>query len=333
MILLETFHDSEGDPRDDRPAQYRPARFLHEQLAEASPDLLRQMLSTFVKTLMSAEADAVCGAPYGQPSPERTNSRNGYRHRDFDTRAGSIDVAIPKLRQGTYFPDWLLERRKRAEAALTSVVATSYLLGVSTRRMDKLVEALGITGCPGPRSRGWPPTWTAGRGVPDPPAGRRPVHVRRGGRVDDEGPRGRAGRERARPGRHRGQRGRAPGDPRPTSHLSRGRRRVAGVLPGPERPRPVRGRLVTSDAHRGLVAAIGATLPGASWQRCRTHYAANLMGVVPKAPGEGSRRCSTRSTTSPTPRRYTPSSTGSSTPLADKLPNDVVRNRRDHWEP
>ena len=123
-----------------------PDRFLHEQLAEASPDLLRQMLSTFIQTLMSAEADAVCGAAYGTSSPDRVASRNGYRHRDFDTRAGTIDVAIPKLRSGTYFPDWLLERRKRAEAALTSVVATCYLLGVSTRRMDKLVQALGITG-------------------------------------------------------------------------------------------------------------------------------------------------------------------------------------------
>ena len=80
-----------------------------------------------------------------QRSAERTNSRNGYRHRQFDTRAGILDLAIPKLRQGSYFPDWLLERRKRAERALTTVVATCYLLGVSTRRMDKLVETLGIT--------------------------------------------------------------------------------------------------------------------------------------------------------------------------------------------
>ena len=70
----------------------------------------------------------------------------GYRHREFDTRAGTIDVAVPKLRSGTYFPEWLLERRKRAEAALTSVVATCYLLGVSTRRMDKLVQSLGVSG-------------------------------------------------------------------------------------------------------------------------------------------------------------------------------------------
>jgi len=122
-----------------------PARFLEEHLAQASPDLLRDMLSTFIHTLLSADADAVCGAAYGTVSDDRTNRRNGYRHRDFDTRAGTVDVQIPKLRQGTYFPDWLLERRRRAERALTTVVATCYLLGVSTRRMEKLVDSLGIT--------------------------------------------------------------------------------------------------------------------------------------------------------------------------------------------
>ena len=116
------------------PSSIDPARFLHEQLAAASPDLLRSMLTTFVNTLMSAEADAVCGAGYGESSPQRVNTRNGYRHRDFDTRAGTLDVAIPKLRAGSYFPDWLLERRRRAERALATVVATCYLLGVSTRR-------------------------------------------------------------------------------------------------------------------------------------------------------------------------------------------------------
>jgi transposase-like protein len=127
------------------PSSIDPAQFLHEQLASASPDLLRSMLSTFINTLMSAEADAICGAPYGESSPERVNSRNGYRHRDFDTRAGSLEVEIPKLREGSYFPDWLLQRRRRAERALTTVVATCYLLGVSTRRMEKLVTSLGIT--------------------------------------------------------------------------------------------------------------------------------------------------------------------------------------------
>ncbi len=81
-----------------------PARMLQEQLAQASPDLLRELLQTFVNTLLSAEADAVCGATYGQSSPERVNQRNGYRHRDFDTRAGTLDVAIPKLRQGSVLP-------------------------------------------------------------------------------------------------------------------------------------------------------------------------------------------------------------------------------------
>lgn len=120
-------------------------KLLADQLASASPDLLRGLLSAFIAALMSAEADAVCGAGYGERSESRSNRRNGYRHRDFDTRAGTLDVAIPKLRQGSYFPDWLLARRKRAERALTSVVATCYLLGVSTRRMERLVESLGVT--------------------------------------------------------------------------------------------------------------------------------------------------------------------------------------------
>ena len=72
------------------PSSIDPTRFLHEQLGSASPDLLRSMLTTFMNTLMSAEADAVCGAPYGETSPERTNVRNGYRHREFDTRAGTF---------------------------------------------------------------------------------------------------------------------------------------------------------------------------------------------------------------------------------------------------
>ena len=101
-----------------------PARFIHDQFDQASPDLLRSMLSTFVQALLSANAAAVCGAPCGQPSADRTASRNGYRHRDCDTRAGTIDVATPKLRTGTYFPDWLLTRHKGAGRAMTSVVAT-----------------------------------------------------------------------------------------------------------------------------------------------------------------------------------------------------------------
>lgn len=121
-----------------------PAGVLSEALAEASPDLMRSLLQSIINALLSAEADAVVGAEYGRPSPGRVSQRNGYRHRDLDTRVGTIDVAVPKLRKGSYFPEWLLERRKRAESALITVVADCYLAGVSTRRMDKLVKQLGI---------------------------------------------------------------------------------------------------------------------------------------------------------------------------------------------
>src|SRR4051812_50065001 len=105
--------------------------FMAEHLARAEPDLLRSMLSTFVQALMSAEADAICGAPYGERSAERTNSRNGYRTRDFDTRTGTMAVAIPKLREGSYFPDWLLERRRRGPRARRPGGAARHPPGVS----------------------------------------------------------------------------------------------------------------------------------------------------------------------------------------------------------
>lgn len=261
-----------------------PARFLHEQLSQASPDLLREMLTTFINALLSADADQVCGASYGVVSDERTNRRNGYRHRDFDTRAGTIDVAIPKLRQGSYFPEWLLERRKRAEAALTTVVATSYLLGVSTRRMDDLVKSLGITGLSKsqvsemakdldeqvqqfrtrPLDQG-PYTFVAADALT--------MKVREGGRVvkvaclvatgvNADGYREILGLQ-------------VTSSEDGAGWLTFFRDLVARGLTGV--------KLVTSDAHAGLVAAAGATLPGASWQRCRTHYAANLMSVTPKS--------------------------------------------------
>ena len=257
---------------------------MHDQLASASPDLLRSMLATFINTLMSAEADAVCGAPYGMPSPERVNVRNGYRHRDFDTRAGTLDVAIPKLRSGSYFPDWLLERRRRAEAALTSVVATCYLLGVSTRRMEKLVESLGITRL----SRSQVSEMAADLDEQVEAFRTRPLDagpytflaadalvlkVREGGRVVNVHALLAAG---------------VNGD----GHREILGLRVTSAEDGAGwlaffRDLAARGlsgvALVTSDAHRGLTEAIGVTLPGAAWQRCRTHYAANLMSVTPKS--------------------------------------------------
>ena len=242
------------------------------------------MVATFAEALMSAEADAVCGAGYGERSQERVNTRNGYRRREWDTRAGSIDLAIPKLRQGSYFPGWLLERRRRAEAALVTVVATSYLLGVSTRRMEKLVETLGITRLSKsqvsemardldaqveafrtrPLDAG-PYTFVAADALV--------LKVREAGRTVNVHAL------------------------LATGVNADGYREILGlhVTTGEDgagwlaffRDLTARGltgvALVTSDAHRGLTEAIGATLPGAAWQRCRTHYAANLMAVTPKS--------------------------------------------------
>jgi len=262
-----------------------PARLIEEQLAQASPDLLRELLTVFINTLMSAEADAVCGAAYGTQSPDRTNRRNGYRGREFDTRAGTLDLAVPKLRTGTYFPEWLLERRKRAERALTSVIATCYLLGVSTRRMDKLVQSLGITGL--------------SKSQVSEMAKDLDEHVEqfRTRRLDDTGPFTFVAADalvlKVREG------GRVVGVHAlvATGVNVDGHREILGLQVttsedgagwlGFFRDLVARGltrvRLVTSDAHAGLVAAIGATLDGAAWQRCRTHYAANLMSVTPKS--------------------------------------------------
>ena len=102
-----------------------PAHFLNEQLSQASPDLMRDLLTTFVNALLSAQADAVCGAGYGERTPERVNSRNGYRHRDLDTRVGTLDVAVPKLRTGSLYPDWLLELRSKTDGKFVPAVVES----------------------------------------------------------------------------------------------------------------------------------------------------------------------------------------------------------------
>jgi len=262
-----------------------PGTVLGQALSDASPDLMRHLLGTVINSLLSAEADAVCGAQWGQVSPERTNQRNGYRHRDLDTRVGTIDVAIPKLRAGSYFPEWLLERRKRAEAALISVVATCYLLGVSTRRMDKLVESLGITNLSKSQvsrmtadldeqvaafrtrslAEAGPFTFVAADALT--------MKVREAGRVVNAVVLVTTGVN------------------------ADGHREVLGVKVATSETHEAcnaffadlvaRGlsgvRLVTSDAHRGLVEATAANLPGASRRRCRTHYAANLMSTCPKS--------------------------------------------------
>ena len=180
--------------------------WLRKQLEQDDPDLLREMVKSFAERLMSAEADAICGAGYGERSADRVNSRNGYRHRDFDTRAGTVDLAVPKLRESSYYPGWLLEPRRRAERALTQVVCQCYVEGVSTRRVDDIVKAMGIDGISksqvshGQRAR------RGGGGVPLPSLGRRALHLRMDGRAHPKGEGGRPGGERGRGHRHRRQR-------------------------------------------------------------------------------------------------------------------------------
>ena len=242
-------------------------------------------MQTVINELLSADADAVAGAEYSRPDPDRRAQRNGYRHRPLDTRVGTLDIAVPKLRQGTYFPEWLLERRKRAESALITVVADCYLAGVSTRRMDKLVKTLGIDRLSKsqvsrmaaeldehvaefrhrPLGDAGPFTFVTADALT--------MKVREGGRVVN------AVVMLA------------------TGVNADGHREVLGMRVATSETGPAwneffadlvaRGlsgvRLVTSDAHQGLVEAIAANLPGAVWQRCRTHYAANLMSITPKS--------------------------------------------------
>jgi transposase-like protein len=123
-----------------------PLAWLRKHLESDGGDLLGEMVKAFAEQLIAAEAQAMCGADYGEVSSERTNSRNGYRQRPFDTRAGSMALKVPKLRRGGYFPDWLFSPRRRAEQALTQVICQCYVEGVSTRRVDDVVKAMGIEG-------------------------------------------------------------------------------------------------------------------------------------------------------------------------------------------
>jgi transposase-like protein len=258
--------------------------WLRKQLEETSPDLLRVMVKDFAEALMSADADAVCGAGYGERSPERVNRRNGYRERDWDTRVGSIELAVPKLREGSYFPDWLLQPRRRAEQAFVSVIADAYLAGVSTRRVEKLVQQLGVERMS--KSQVSRLAKSLDQIVED--FRTRPldgvpyayvtldalvVKCREGGRtvnvcvvhavgVNRDGFRESLGLDvvTAEDG---------------AAWLAYVRGLVARGLAGV--------KLVSSDAHPGLVDAIASTLTGAAWQRCRTHFMRNLLIRVPKS--------------------------------------------------
>jgi len=118
---------------------------LGKVLADEHADVLRQAVVWLAQELMEAEVTAAAGAGYGERSGDRVARRNGYRERAWDTRVGSIELAIPKLRQGSYFPSFL-EPRRRSEQALVAVVQEAYVNGVSTRKVDRLVEALGLAG-------------------------------------------------------------------------------------------------------------------------------------------------------------------------------------------
>ena len=266
------------------PVSMDPASWLRQQLEHADVDLLREMVRSFAEALMSADADAICGADYGTVTDQRVNRRNGYRRREWDTRAGTVELSIPKLRQGSYFPGWLLEPRRRAEQALVAVIADCYLAGVSTRRVDKLVGQLGLDGISksqvselatsldetvegwrnrpldaGPYTYVWVDALTQkvredGRIVN--------VSVVHAVGVNAEGRRETLGIDVI------------------TSEDGAGwtaflRSLVARGLSGVQ--------LVISDAHGGLKDAIAAVLPGAAWQRCRTHFMRNLLARVPKS--------------------------------------------------
>ena len=256
---------------------------FEETLASASPDVLREMIREFAQRMMDADVEVACNAGYGEVTPDRVNSRNGYRRREWDTRAGTIELAIPKLRAGSYFPAFL-EHRRRAERALASVVATSYLLGVSTRRVEKLAASLGVVGLSksqvsamaaeldelveGFRSRpldGGPYTFIWIDALTQ--------KVREGGRtvnvhcliatgVNAAGYREILGID-------------VTSSEDGAGWLAFLRGLVARGLSGVQ--------LVISDDHAGLVNAIAAVLPGAAWQRCRTHYHRNLLTRVPKS--------------------------------------------------
>lgn len=258
--------------------------WLRKQLENEDGDLLAEMLKAFANQLMGAEADALCGAGYGERSPERVNSRNGYRAREFDTRVGTIDLAIPKLREGSYYPDWLLQARRRAEKALVAVVAQCYVEGVSTRRVDDIVRAMGIDGISKSQVSLLAKTLDgeveAFRNRPLDAGPYTYVQVDAlTQRVREEGRIVNVACVLA------------------VGVNADGRREVLGVdvittedgagWTAFLRNLVARGlsgvQLVTSDAHEGLKAAIAAVLPGASWQRCRTHFMRNLLTRVPKS--------------------------------------------------
>ena len=246
----------------------------------ADADLLREMISHIVERVMQFDVENLCAASYGERTPERQNSRNGYRERLWETRAGSIAVKIPKLRTGSYFPPFL-EPRRTAEKALAAVIQEAYVQGVSTRSVDELVKAMGMSGISKsqvsrlcteidervnaflgrPLEGDWPYLWIDATYVKTREAGRivsKAVIIA-------------------------------------VAVNSEGVREVLGMAVGPSEAeifwtdflrsltrRGLRGvKLVISDAHEGLKAAAAKVL-GSTWQRCKVHFLRNALAHAGK---------------------------------------------------
>ena len=256
---------------------------VRKAIAEGDVDFLREGVRVLAQAVMEAEVTELTGAAKGERAPDRRlTNRNGYRERRWDTRVGTLELAIPKVRDGSYFPS-LLEPRRRAERALLAVVQEAYVLGVSTRRVEDLVDALGIASisksevsriCAAldaeveafrsrPLVEAYPYLWLDATYV----------KVREAGRVV------------------------SMAALVATGVAASGERRVLGLElaagndEGSAWPAFIRGlvergltgvRLVISDDHRGLVKAVREQLLGASWQRCRVHLTRNAQDLVPR---------------------------------------------------
>jgi putative transposase len=252
-------------------------------LMEKSPDasFLREMIGYGAQRLMELEVGGLTGAAHGEKSPERLAQRNGYRDRDWETRAGTVELRIPKLRKGSYFP-FFLEPRRLAEKALTAVVQEAYIQGISTRSVDDLVQAMGMSGISKsqvsrlceeidvrvkafldrPIEGDWPYLWIDATYI----------KVRQNGRIVSVAVIVAVGAN------------------------TDGRREVLGMEVGPSEAetfwtdflrglarRGLRGvKLVVSDAHEGIKAAVSKVM-NATWQRCRVHFMRNVSAHAGKS--------------------------------------------------